>query len=719
MFSSSVAIILTSTVIDKTLDQIPVTALKGVGASLAAKLSKIGLFSIQDVLFHLPLRYMDRTRITPIGALQPNVNAVIEGEVRGCDIVFGKRRSMVCRIQDGTGTLTLRFYHFNNAQKQRLTNGTQLRVFGETRRGASGLEMYHPEYDLLDAAAPLPLEQSLTPIYPATEGLTQPRLRSLALQALTWLDKHALTELLPDAVRRRLNQCSLADALRYLHQPPQTANVTLLMEGEHPFQQRLAFEELLAHHLSLLLLRRETQADGAERLALTPSAQQAFMAQLGFQLTRAQTKVVKEIAEDLAKPIPMLRLVQGDVGSGKTVVAALAALAAVASGKQAAIMAPTEILAEQHRINFGKWLEPLGIRLGWLTGKLKVAERRAQLAAIASGEAQVVVGTHALFQETVAFADLALIVIDEQHRFGVHQRLSLSQKGTLGGDQLPPGQLQKGWVRPHQLIMTATPIPRTLAMSAYADLDCSIIDELPPGRTPVTTVVISDQRREEVIERVRLGCEQGRQAYWVCTLIEESEALEAQAAQATAESLALALPQLRIGLIHGRLKPTEKETVMASFKAGDLDLLVATTVIEVGVDVPNASLMIIENPERLGLAQLHQLRGRVGRGSTASHCVLLYGSPLSQNSRERLRVMRESSDGFYIAEQDLLLRGPGEVLGTRQTGEMQFKIADLQRDSHLLPEVKDAACLLMSDYSNLCDALVQRWLGKNQQYLQV
>lgn len=705
---------MTSPLANKTLDQIPVTSLKGVGASLAAKLAKIGLLSIQDVLLHLPLRYMDRTRVTPMGALQPNVHAVVEGEVRACDIVFGKRRSMVCRIQDGTGTLTLRFYHFNNAQKQRLTQGTSLRVFGETRRGASGLEMYHPEYDVLDEAAPLPLEQSLTPIYPATEGLTQPRLRSLALQALTWLDKHALTELLPEAVRRRLNQCSLADALRYLHQPPTNANIQLLMEGEYPFQQRLAFEELLAHHLSLLLLRRETQADGAERLVLTAALQKQFMEQLGFHLTRAQGRVVKEIAEDLAKPIPMLRLVQGDVGSGKTVVAALAALAAVASGKQAAIMAPTEILAEQHRINFGKWLEPLGIRLGWLTGKLKVAERRTQLAAIASGEAQVVVGTHALFQEAVEFADLALIVIDEQHRFGVHQRLSLSQKGTIGGDQP-----QSGAFRPHQLIMTATPIPRTLAMSAYADLDCSVIDELPPGRTPVTTVVISDQRREEVIERVRLGCEQGRQAYWVCTLIEESEALEAQAAQATAETLALALPQLRIGLIHGRLKPAEKEVVMASFKAGELDLLVATTVIEVGVDVPNASLMIIENPERLGLAQLHQLRGRVGRGSAASHCVLLYGSPLSQNSRERLRVMRESSDGFYIAEQDLLLRGPGEVLGTRQTGEMQFKIADLQRDSHLLPEVKDAALLLMSDYSQLCNALVQRWLGNNQRYLQV
>lgn len=694
------------------LDQIPITAIKGVGASLAAKLAKIGLFSLQDILLHLPLRYLDRTRISPIGGLQPNINAVIEGEIRACDIVFGKRRSLVCKIQDGTGTITLRFYHFNNAQKQRLTQGTRLRVFGETRRGASGLEIYHPECDLLDAAKPLSLAQTLTPIYPATEGLTQPRLRALAQQALLWLDKHPVRELLPDAVRRRLNQCSLADALRYLHQPPVGANLQQLMEGEHPYQQRLVFEELLAHHLSLLLLRRETQADAAPRLRLTPAMEHGFLKQLGFELTRAQKRVIAEIGADLAKPIPMLRLVQGDVGSGKTVVAALAALTAIASGTQAAIMAPTEILAEQHRINLGKWLEPLGIKLGWLTGRLKVAERRSQLEAIANGEAQLVIGTHALFQETVAFANLGLVVIDEQHRFGVHQRLSLSEKGQFEGDDA-------GLVRPHQLIMTATPIPRTLAMSAYADLDCSVIDELPPGRTPVTTVVISDQRRAEVIERVRMACAQGRQAYWVCTLIEESEALEAQAAQATAEILAQALPMLRIGLIHGRLRPVEKEAVMAGFKTGELDLLVATTVIEVGVDVPNASLMIIENPERLGLAQLHQLRGRVGRGSVASHCVLLYGSPLSSNSRERLRVMRESSDGFYIAEQDLLLRGPGEVLGTRQTGEMQFRIADLQRDGYLLPAVKEAALLLMADYSSLCDQIVARWLGNNQRYLRV
>lgn len=702
-----------------TLEQIPVTALKGVGSNLAARLAKIGLFSVQDVLFHLPLRYVDRTRVTPIAALQPQVNAVIEGEVRGCDIVFGKRRSMVVRLQDETGSISLRFYHFNNAQKQRLSPGTRLRIFGETRRGSAGLEIYHPEYDVMDALTPLPLEESLTPIYPVCEGLTQARLRSLTLQSLQWLATHTLRELLPEALRLQLHQSSLAEALRFLHQPPVNANRQLLLDGEHPFQQRLAFEELLAHHLSLLLLRRQIQADGAMPLVANAAFQKTFLNNLPFKLTRAQARVSQEIAEDLAKPLPMLRLIQGDVGSGKTVVAALAALAAITNGKQVAIMAPTEILAEQHRLTFSRWLLPLGIHIGWMTGKLKIAERRSQLATIASGEAQVVIGTHALFQETVEFNDLGLIIIDEQHRFGVHQRLSLSNKGLASRKAASLQTDKPSSLRPHQLIMTATPIPRTLAMSAYADLDYSVIDELPPGRTPITTVVMGDKRRLDVIERVRIACEEGRQAYWVCTLIEESEVLEAQAAQVTAETLALALPTLRIGLIHGRLKSLEKETVMAAFKTNALDLLVATTVIEVGVDVPNASLMIIENPERLGLAQLHQLRGRVGRGAVASHCVLLYGAALSNHSKERLRIMRESSDGFYIAEQDLQLRGPGEVLGTRQAGEMQFKIADLQRDAELLPSVKQAANVLIMQYPDLCHIIIHRWLGKNHVYLQV
>jgi ATP-dependent DNA helicase RecG len=689
------------------LDQVSVTALKGVGGKLAEKLGKLGINTLQDLLFHLPLRYLDRTRVTPIGALQPNVNAVIEGEIRAVDVVYGRRRSLVCRLQDGSGTTTLRFYHFSGAQKQRLTPGTRLRCFGESRRGASGLEFYHPEYEFLDGAEAVALDDRLTPVYPATEGLTQQRIRALASQALTFLDRHPLTELLPEDLRRELDQVPLADALRYLHAPPRRADVARLMDGTHPYQQRLAFEELLAHHLSLLVLRQQTQAEGAPSLAPDPALHKQFLSQLPFQLTGAQQRVSREIAEDLVKPIPMLRLVQGDVGSGKTLVAALAALTAVASGYQAAIMAPTEILAEQHRNNFGAWLEPLGIELGWLTGRLTAARRREQLARLASGEARVVVGTHALFQEEVEFANLGLVIIDEQHRFGVHQRLELRQKGSRTG------------LRPHQLIMTATPIPRTLAMSAYADLDTSVIDELPPGRTPVTTVVISEQRRPEVIERVSRACEQGRQAYWVCTLIEESETLAAQAAEATAENLAAALPHLRVGLVHGRLKAKEKEAVMAAFKAAELDLLVATTVIEVGVDVPNASLMIIENPERLGLAQLHQLRGRVGRGSEASHCVLLYGSPLSRQSRERLAVMRDSSDGFVIAERDLELRGPGEVLGTRQTGEMQFRIADLQRDADLLPRVQAGAQQLLGRHPALCNAIMERWLGDNRRYFQV
>ncbi len=688
-----------------------VTVLKGVGSQLAEKLLKLGIRTIQDLLFHLPLRYLDRTRISPLGGLQLHSHVVIEGEIKASDVVFGRRRSLMCRLQDGTGTVTLRFFHFTHAQKQRLAPGVRLRCFGETRRGASGIELYHPECEILEQTNPLPLEQTLTPVYPITEGITQQRLRSLTQQALEMLNSGAtnthLTELIPETLRQRLQQPPLTEAIAYLHHPPKEASVDLLLRGEHPHQQRLAFEELLAHHLSLLRIRQRTQAEKAPVLSSNSEIQQRFLRQLPFQLTAAQSRVIGEVSADIARPRPMLRLVQGDVGSGKTVVAALAALQTVANGFQAAIMAPTEILAEQHRRNMTQWLQPLGVETAWLTGRQKAAERRRQLQAIANATAQVVIGTHALFQEEVEFANLGLIIIDEQHRFGVHQRLSLRQKGTKSG------------LQPHQLIMTATPIPRTLAMSAYADLDFSAIDELPPGRTPVTTVAIAGERRGQVIERVRLACREGRQAYWVCTLIEESELLEAQAAEATAEELGKALPDLTVGLLHGRMKPQEKEAAMAAFKAAELDLLVATTVIEVGVDVPNASLMIIENPERLGLAQLHQLRGRVGRGASASHCVLLYSSPLSQQSRERIKVMRETNDGFVIAEKDLRLRGPGEVLGTRQTGAIQLKIADLQRDAHLLHSIKMCAHQLLRDYPQQADALIQRWLGHNEHYANV
>jgi len=693
---------------NRTLDQIPVTQLKGVGVQLANKLAKLGIQTIQDVLFHLPLRYMDRTRITHIGSAQPNTEIVIEGEIRGCDLAFGRRRSLMCRLQDNTGIITLRFFHFSNAQRQNLTTGSHIRCYGEVKRGSSGLEIYHPEYQIIDQQQPQPLQQYLTAVYPATEGISQQRLRSIASQAFGLMKQHSLTELLP----KELQQSSLTEAIEFIHQPPKTAAVDQLANGDHPAQQRLAFEELLAHHLSLLQLRKHIQEHGAPALKCSKNGDDEkmraqFLNSLAFQLTDAQLRVSREILNDLLKPVPMLRLVQGDVGSGKTVVAALAALQCVAAGKQAAIMAPTEILAEQHRNSFEAWLEPLGIQLAWLTGKVKGKARERQLIMIKDGSAQIVIGTHALFQEEVEFHDLALTIIDEQHRFGVHQRLALKEKGK------DPNQV------PHQLIMTATPIPRTLAMSAYADLDCSIIDELPPGRSPVNTVVIANQRRPEIIERVRAACTSGRQAYWVCTLIEESDVLEAQAAAATADELHLLLPELEIGLIHGRLKPGGKAATMEAFKNGTIQLLVATTVIEVGVDVSNASLMVIENPERLGLAQLHQLRGRVGRGQQESHCVLLYSTPLSQQSTERLSIMRQTTDGFKIAEMDLKLRGPGEVLGTRQTGEMELRIADLQRDAHLLPKIKTTAETILGEYPTGADAIIRRWLGGSERYGQV
>ncbi|KRO95520.1 MAG: ATP-dependent DNA helicase RecG [Proteobacteria bacterium] len=698
------------------LDKLSIGTLRGVGPQLAIKLQKIGLYNIQDLLFHLPLRYIDRTQVTPIGAVQPQTEVVIEGEIRACDTVFGRRRSLVCRIQDHSGTTTLRFFHFNRAQQDRLRPGVFLRCFGEARPGKTGIEFYHPEYQHLDQTKSNKLDDTLTPIYPATEGISQSRIRALCAQALTLLNQESIVELLPNNLNSDLSRqlsYSLNDALQLLHNPPPGTALHLLAVGEHPAQQRLAAEELIAHNLSLLRLRQKIQRQQAPALLVDQKAKTTFLNQLSFQLTKAQQKVSAEICSDISTSVPMLRLVQGDVGSGKTVVAALAAVQAIANGKQTALMAPTEILAEQHRVNFEQWLQPLGIRIAWLTGKIKGKAREIQLKAIADGSAQMVIGTHALFQETVSFKDLGLSIIDEQHRFGVHQRLALRSKGFS-----PDPSTNTEGSAPHQLIMTATPIPRTLAMSAYADLDCSVIDELPPGRTPVGTLVLSNLRRPEVIARVRAACVDGRQAYWVCTLIEESDVLEAQAAEVTASELKLLLPELSIGLIHGRLKPREKLSLMDDFKAGKINLLVATTVIEVGVDVPNASLMIIENSERLGLSQLHQLRGRVGRGSQASHCVLLYSPPLVGNASARLKIMRETTDGFKIAEKDLELRGPGEVLGTRQTGDMRLHIADLQRDAHMLPQIKSIAAQLLVDHPKSIDPLIRRWLGHKQQYAQ-
>ncbi|KYC27148.1 ATP-dependent DNA helicase RecG [Pseudomonas sp. ABFPK] len=689
------------------LSKVPVTVLKGVGEAMAEKLAKVGLENLQDVLFHLPLRYQDRTRVVPIGQLRPGQDAVIEGVVSGADVTMGKRRSLVVRLGDGSGVLSLRFYHFSNAQKEGLKRGTHLRCYGEARPGASGLEIYHPEYRALNGdEPPPPVEQTLTPIYPSTEGLTQQRLRLLCQQSLGLLGPRSLPDWLPDELARDYQLAPLDDAIRYLHNPPADADLDELAEGQHWAQHRLAFEELLTHQLSQQRLRESLRSLRAPVLPKAQRLQAQYLANLGFQPTGAQQRVANEIAYDLSQHEPMMRLVQGDVGAGKTVVAALAALQALEAGYQVALMAPTEILAEQHYITFKRWLEPLGIEVAWLAGKLKGKARAAALEQIANG-APMVVGTHALFQEEVKFKHLALAIIDEQHRFGVQQRLALRKKGVAGE------------LCPHQLIMTATPIPRTLAMSAYADLDTSVLDELPPGRTPVNTVLVADSRRFEVVERVRAACAEGRQAYWVCTLIEESEELTCQAAESTYEELDSALGELRVGLIHGRMKPAEKAEIMAEFKAGNLQLLVATTVIEVGVDVPNASLMIIENPERLGLAQLHQLRGRVGRGSAVSHCVLLYHPPLSQIGRERLGIMRETNDGFIIAEKDLELRGPGEMLGTRQTGLLQFKVADLMRDADLLPAVRDAAQALIARWPEHVSPLLDRWLRHGQQYGQV
>ncbi|WP_336332249.1 ATP-dependent DNA helicase RecG [Pseudomonas putida] len=689
------------------LSKVPVTVLKGVGEAMAEKLAKVGLENLQDVLFHLPLRYQDRTRVVPIGQLRPGQDAVIEGVVSGADVTMGKRRSLVVRLGDGSGVLSLRFYHFSNAQKEGLKRGTHLRCYGEARPGASGLEIYHPEYRALNGdEPPPPVEQTLTPIYPSTEGLTQQRLRLLCQQSLGLLGPRSLPDWLPDELARDYHLAPLDDAIRYLHNPPADADLDELAEGQHWAQHRLAFEELLTHQLSQQRLRESLRSLRAPVLPKATRLQAQYLANLGFQPTGAQQRVANEIAYDLSQHEPMMRLVQGDVGAGKTVVAALAALQALEAGYQVALMAPTEILAEQHYITFQRWLEPLGIEVAWLAGKLKGKARASALEQIANG-APMVVGTHALFQEEVKFKHLALAIIDEQHRFGVQQRLALRKKGVAGE------------LCPHQLIMTATPIPRTLAMSAYADLDTSVLDELPPGRTPVNTVLVADSRRFEVVERVRAACAEGRQAYWVCTLIEESEELTCQAAESTYEELGSALGELRVGLIHGRMKPAEKAEIMAEFKAGNLQLLVATTVIEVGVDVPNASLMIIENPERLGLAQLHQLRGRVGRGSAVSHCVLLYHPPLSQIGRERLGIMRETNDGFIIAEKDLELRGPGEMLGTRQTGLLQFKVADLMRDADLLPAVRDAAQALVARWPEHVSPLLDRWLRHGQQYGQV
>lgn len=694
---------------EKNAHSIALSQLKGIGPVMANKLATLGMQSIMDLLFHLPLRYQDRTRVMPIGSLQNGESVVIEGEIRACDIVFGKRRSLLCKVQDGSGVMTLRFFHFSAAQKQRLVAGEFIRCFGDVSLGRGGLEIIHPEYQFIDSGAPLPGAEYLTAIYPSVDGIHQARWRNYIKAAFEHLQPQQVPELLPKTLLPESLQAASEDiysTLRQLHFPSPDINIDALSQGLHPLQRRLAFEELVAQRLSHLLLRRERILEQAQAITTSQTLERKFLDRLDFQLTNAQQKVLEQIKKDTATETPMLRLLQGDVGSGKTVVAAMSALPFFEQGKQIAIMAPTEILAEQHYQTFTQWFAPLDIDVTLLVSKLPAAEKRNRLESISDGRAQCIIGTHALIQDDVTFFDPGLIIIDEQHRFGVDQRRALKNKGKDG-------------LAVHQLVMTATPIPRTLAMTFYADLDYSVIDELPPGRTPVETVALGNDRRQQVIERVYQACREGKQVYWICTLIEESETLQCQAAESTATELAQLLPDISIGLVHGRLKPEQKHTVMQHFSQANIQLLVATTVIEVGVNVPNASLMIIENPERLGLSQLHQLRGRVGRGDIKSHCVLLYQKPLSKNGRQRIDIMRSTTDGFKLAEQDLRMRGPGQVLGTRQSGAAIFRLADLERDTDLIEAVVHASDSIAENDLKRANALIQRWCPLAANYIDV
>ena len=695
-------------IVDK--QQATLERLKGVGPRTLESLSHLHIHSVIDLLFHLPIRYEDRTRITPIANLRVGDRVMIQGNILQTKIIPGRRVSLVTQVGDESGVIVLRFFHFTAQQRQRLMEkGARLCCFGEVRpHYRSGVEMVHPEYRQLANDAIMELSDRLTAIYPTTKGLHQVMLRKLMAQAFQCVEaNHLLEELLPSSVLNTMQYPSLYMALDYVHHPPPEADLASLEAGKHPAQQRLAFEELLAHRLSLQALRARVRQNQAPILNASGQLKAQLLEGLPFQLTSAQQRVVLEIERDLGQSQPMLRLVQGDVGSGKTVVAATAIAQAIESGFQAALMAPTEILAEQHYQKFQEWFKPLGVKVAWLSGQVSAVERRPILEGLLKGDITIVVGTHALFQNDVRFQKLALLVIDEQHRFGVHQRLALKEKGVLPGQQ------------PHQLVMTATPIPRTLAMTAYADLDFSVIDELPPGRKPITTLLVSSERRDEIIGLVKRNSEKGYQAYWVCTLVEESEVLQCQAAERTAETLQAQMKTLPVGLIHGRMKSDKKEQVMATFKQRKINLLVATTVIEVGVDIPNASLMIIENPERLGLAQLHQLRGRVGRSDIASHCVLLYQSPLSQTAQRRLAIMRKTQDGFKIAQADLEMRGPGEFLGTKQAGLMTFRVTNLLRDRHLLNSVKEISTQLQKNSNKICQQLIDRWIGTRDRYFHI
>ena len=666
------------------------------------KLARLGLSTDMALVLHLPIRYEDETQLLTLqeASMKPGLVVQVEGVVSDCDVQYRPRRQLVVKLSDGTGLLTMRFLNFYGSQVTQMATGKRLRVRGELRHGFFGDEMVHPAVKSIEAGAPLP--DALTPVYPSGEGLSQALLRKAIANAMTRI---AWDDSLPDSVRESLKLMPFEPAVRLLHNPPPDVDEYALAERTHPAWIRVKFDELLAQQLSMKRAQAARRQQGAPVLAQAGALTAALINALPFSLTGAQRRVLDEIRADLKASFPMQRLLQGDVGSGKTIVAALAAAQAIDCGYQAALMAPTEILAEQHFRKIAAWMEPLGVTVAWLTGSLKKREKEEARARIESGDARLIIGTHALIQQEVEFAELGLVIVDEQHRFGVAQRLTLRNKGV-------------GSV-PHQLMMSATPIPRTLAMTYFADLEVSVINELPPGRTPVVTRLVSQDRRDEVIERVHAAALEGRQVYWVCPLIEESEALQLQTATETYELLSAALPDLRVGLVHGRLKPADKQQVMDAFVRGELQLLVATTVIEVGVDVPNASLMVIEHAERFGLSQLHQLRGRVGRGSAASVCLLMYQGPLGPVAKERLTIMRETADGFEIARRDLEIRGPGEFLGARQSGQAMLRFADLERDQWLVEKARDLSQQLLSETPDIADTHLARWLGVKEDYLRV
>lgn len=693
------------TISKRLLQHLSISHLPGLGEALEKKFNNLGIYTIRDLLLHLPLRYEDRSSFSPISNLTIGEHTTVQGKIIKSEIIFSKRRMLVCTIQDNSGSINLRFINFYPTMQQNLAIGKWVKAYGEIKKGKLSLEIIHPQIQI--KATPQEFDtletEKFTPIYGATYGLTQNIIRKFIHNSLTLLKRNPTSEIIPEKFLNGFP--SIEQALITLHEPPLNIDITQLENSNHPAKQRLIFEELLAYQLSMQLIKSRNQNHQAVKIVVKNQYITPFLQALPFSPTNAQTRVVKEIWNDMAQAKPMMRLVQGDVGSGKTLVAALAALNAIENNKQVVLMAPTEILAEQHYLNFKQWFDALGLSVDLLTGKLTAKQKRNCYAELEAGKTHILIGTHAVFVEHVKFADLGLVIIDEQHRFGVDQRLTLWQKGI------------KDNYYPHQLIMTATPIPRTLTMTIYADLDVSVIDELPPGRTPVTTIVLPNTRRHEIIDRIKQVCLTGKQVYWVCTLVEESEVLAAQAAEVTYVELQELLPNVAVGLVHGKMKPQQKQQIMQDFKQGEIQLLVATTVIEVGVDVPNASLMIIENAERLGLSQLHQLRGRVGRGQAASHCVLMYQAPLSQVTKQRLQVMRNSNDGFVIAQKDLEIRGGGDILGTRQVGLADFKVVDLIRDQMIISHVQQVSQFILQHHPDAAIKLIDSWLPQRTKYI--